>query len=706
MSPSPILTFGACELNLPLRELRLDGQVQALAPRVFDLIAFLVDQRHRIVTKDELQRAVWANRNVSDSAIARAVMLARRAIGDGSLIRTVQRVGYRFVGEVAVSAAVATAPPPMRRLGVLPVDNRTGEPHLDWVTLGVAALVQQSLEADRRLSLPTVPEMLAALASLPPQAPAAERAAAVQRYLGVPACVHTVLRRQGQVLWLDYQGYGEHLERLVGSLSGDDPVELGQRLARELSAALVPPSDGSNGSAVPAAISKDPFICQAYARAAQLQATHQFRAASRLLAVVLEFEPDCLPAQLARLRTLANLEDPRTDALAAEVAGLAASKGDRRGEALAWLAAGHRQLLSETPGSLDRSAELLDRALGLAAPFAHEDWVVRMRLLGAGVAVLRGDMARARRWYGEVLAASTSAENHFQLGMTLDNLAWLDSECGEWLQAQAGLERALAIYRRHKMHSAAALTLFELAVACVELGLWRLARDHASEGEALLHAVQQPHVVASIAECAAFVHAETGSLADIDRVLHRLQAETRGLHTATEKAEWQAALALRALAADQPAPARAAIGQALRRAEATGSPVRCARRLRQCLELELRWGEADDRASAVKRATDLLATHDDPELRALLACADAVAAHERSDASAALAALRRAIELAPAGRVQALARLDAATLCRDLGERGAFEECLRPIGPWREGHPRGLALARGSPLPLFWARHA
>ena len=84
------------------RELRRAGALVAVEPQVFDLINYLVRNRERVVTKDDLLDAVWNGRVVSESTLTSRINAARRALGDSGdeqrLIRTVARKGVRFVG--------------------------------------------------------------------------------------------------------------------------------------------------------------------------------------------------------------------------------------------------------------------------------------------------------------------------------------------------------------------------------------------------------------------------------------------------------------------------------------------------------------------------------------------------------------------------------------------------------------------------------
>src|SRR5271154_1721889 len=73
-------------------------------PQVFDLLVYLVKNRDRVVSKEDLIASVWGGRIVSDSTLTSRINAARNAVGDSGedkkLIRTIARKGLRFVGAV------------------------------------------------------------------------------------------------------------------------------------------------------------------------------------------------------------------------------------------------------------------------------------------------------------------------------------------------------------------------------------------------------------------------------------------------------------------------------------------------------------------------------------------------------------------------------------------------------------------------------
>ena len=78
MLASMIYRFSPFELDLDKVELRADGEFVALEPQVFALLAFLVEHRDRLVSKDEIFEKVWDRRVVTDSALASRIKSARR----------------------------------------------------------------------------------------------------------------------------------------------------------------------------------------------------------------------------------------------------------------------------------------------------------------------------------------------------------------------------------------------------------------------------------------------------------------------------------------------------------------------------------------------------------------------------------------------------------------------------------------------------
>jgi DNA-binding winged helix-turn-helix (wHTH) protein len=99
-----IYRFGDCELDEGRYELRRGGVPCHLEPQVFEVLAYLVRNRGRLVTKAELLDEIWGSRFVSESALTSRIKAARKAVGDSGreqrVIRTVHGRGYEFLTPV------------------------------------------------------------------------------------------------------------------------------------------------------------------------------------------------------------------------------------------------------------------------------------------------------------------------------------------------------------------------------------------------------------------------------------------------------------------------------------------------------------------------------------------------------------------------------------------------------------------------------
>jgi len=114
--------FGPFRLDLTAFQLLREGTPVELTSRTFDVLALLLSQRHRVVTKEELLTTVWKDAVVTDDSLVQAVSTLRRALGDDATnptyVATVARRGYRFtapatewVAPVAASRAAVPSPP-------------------------------------------------------------------------------------------------------------------------------------------------------------------------------------------------------------------------------------------------------------------------------------------------------------------------------------------------------------------------------------------------------------------------------------------------------------------------------------------------------------------------------------------------------------------------------------------------------------------
>jgi DNA-binding winged helix-turn-helix (wHTH) protein len=110
-----LFSFKDFALDGERRELRARGTIVPIEPQVFDLLVYLIQNRDRVVSKDDLIASVWGGRVVSDSTLDSRINAVRKAIGDSgeqqALVRTIPRKGIRFVGEVLQGQVTPEATP-------------------------------------------------------------------------------------------------------------------------------------------------------------------------------------------------------------------------------------------------------------------------------------------------------------------------------------------------------------------------------------------------------------------------------------------------------------------------------------------------------------------------------------------------------------------------------------------------------------------
>jgi len=176
--------FADLEIDVARQELRRGSDLVPVEPQVFDLLVYLVRNRNRIVSREELIDAVWNGRAISEATLSSRVSAVRRVIGDNGndqlLVRTHHKRGFRFVGRVddAYQPYEMPAAPPGRQqaaaedsenrgqdaaavlrpvldvpdkpsIAVLPFQNRSGDPVQEYFADGLTEDIITGLSRQR-----------------------------------------------------------------------------------------------------------------------------------------------------------------------------------------------------------------------------------------------------------------------------------------------------------------------------------------------------------------------------------------------------------------------------------------------------------------------------------------------------------------------------------------------------------------------------
>ncbi|MCG8433148.1 MAG: tetratricopeptide repeat protein [Gammaproteobacteria bacterium] len=320
--PRRVYRFGDCVLDAANRELSRAGRVVEVQSKAFDLLLYLIEHRDRIIDKDELQNAVWAGRIVSEAALTRCVMKARRAVGDDAerqtSIKTVHGHGYRFVATLVEAAEVQRAYPKKNRglrwlgaaaaviailavspfvidkhfqaeeqlrVAVLPFENTSGEAELDWAEFG---LMNLALNVVRSGGVQVV-SAHSTVKAIRKNADVVDDSV-MEKLRRAYAATHIVsprLERTGDLLRVSYSITGPDGRSDEKSVIGTEVTAITNEMSRNIINSVTPFGQGEYRL-----VSTDAFVNEAYARGMSLQLQGKANEAIGLFKVASEQAPE------------------------------------------------------------------------------------------------------------------------------------------------------------------------------------------------------------------------------------------------------------------------------------------------------------------------------------------------------------------------------------------------------------------------------
>ncbi|MCU4178322.1 winged helix-turn-helix domain-containing tetratricopeptide repeat protein [Bosea sp. BH3] len=437
------------------RELTRGGEAIAIGPQVFDLLAHLLRNRERVVSKDDLLDAVWGGRIVSESTLTSHINAVRKAVGDSGdeqrLIRTIARKGFRFVAEVEetppagsympkpepAASAPQLALPDKPSIAVLPFQNLSGDPEPDYFADGVVEDIITALSRLRWLFV------IARNSSFTYRSQAVD-VKQVGRELGVGYILEGSVRKAANLVRITGQlidaTTGAHLwaERFEGTL--DDIFELQDQVAASVVGAVAPQLERAEIERAQRAPTTSLNAYDCYLRGiANLQQGNRaaIGEALRLLDQAIVLDPDYASAygMAAWCHFWRGVNGWMTDraqetAEGARLARRAIELG--RDDAVALTRGGHA--LAHLTGDLDAGIALLDRAVVLnpnlaaawflggylrvwhgetEAAIAHFAQAMRLSPLDPEMYRMQAGMAVAHLFAGRFDVASSWAEKAF-----------------------------------------------------------------------------------------------------------------------------------------------------------------------------------------------------------------------------------------------------------------------------------------------------
>ena len=156
----PVMQYKSENFTLDTDDYSLtrNGISHPIEPQVFDLLVYLIENRHHVVSREDLLESVWNGRIVSDSAINARLKEARKAVGDTGkqqhIIKTIHRRGYQFIADVKITSGNDTPEESLSQqsasieekpsLAVLKFKNLSNDPTQAYFAEGVATTVCSS----------------------------------------------------------------------------------------------------------------------------------------------------------------------------------------------------------------------------------------------------------------------------------------------------------------------------------------------------------------------------------------------------------------------------------------------------------------------------------------------------------------------------------------------------------------------------------
>ncbi len=141
-----IFHFDGYSLDTVTYVLSKGGEAIPVEPKAFRLLQFLVENRERVVVKNEIIEQVWDGRIVSDAVLTTGINAVRRAVGDNGktqrIIKTFPGKGYRLIAEVEVENwfsrnSVTQTPFDKPAIAVLPFTNLSGDAEQEFFADGL-----------------------------------------------------------------------------------------------------------------------------------------------------------------------------------------------------------------------------------------------------------------------------------------------------------------------------------------------------------------------------------------------------------------------------------------------------------------------------------------------------------------------------------------------------------------------------------------
>lgn len=490
-----VYQFGDYVLDTRRRELHLNSQEIELQPRVFDLLVYLLMHSDRAVDKDELQDAVWPGLVVTETALTRAVMKARKAVGDNAtsqnVIKTIHGHGYRFVAKQRLSVASETdvtgeqrasqatevigkrrpwlllalgvliaagflgwkqfsypqPEPGSVRLAVLPVQNQTGDSDLEWISLGLMSYAGNLLGADPQLSLVPDGSVVNLVDSF--DWDGSDEAAIfpdlldrLDKVYGASHILTMQLEEEGKLLRMNYQLQDRSGAIQEGTMVGEEATALARGVVQGVYGLVLRKAHLDTEWPL---ISVDPFNNEAYARGMAHSLEGRCAEAVPFFRLISEQEPTLFAPRYELAVCLRILGEPQeTESILLKLISEQEALGSSAQLAQSMMLLG---VLYTRTGQIDQAESSLRSALETSREIGDSELSARVMQNLSIAAKSRSRWAEAREWLDLALLEYQRAGRETLPGQLYSARANLNMQLGNLIEADQNLQQALTTFR-------------------------------------------------------------------------------------------------------------------------------------------------------------------------------------------------------------------------------------------------------------------
>lgn len=500
---SDIFKFKSFVLNSAQRELKHEGKLVDIEPRAFDLLIYLVQNGDRAIDKGELQDAVWPGMIVTETALTRAVMKARKAVGDDAskqnVIKTLHGHGYRFVAELIQQESLETPPsspdalPPLidstskdtsshtkpdirvigiiavvaiaiialswtalrpqqsladeTRIAILPLLDNTDQPDLSWTRFGLMSYTSKLIANDDSMLVVPVGSTISLTENFSwnGNLEDSQNKEFLNKLRQVYAASHILameLKSEGDALRMNYSLLNPDDNIHKGTIVGDGGTDLAQGVVQAVYGIMFRRSH--LGGDIPL-VSADSFNNEAFARGMDLSLQGRCGEAVRFFQVIIEQEPSLFAPRYENAACLRILgENKEAEKLLTTLVEEQRPFGAGRALAQSLLTLG---ILYYRTGQLEAALPAYEEALRISEDIS--DHVLNARVL-QNLSIYyknRSELDKASQLLDLAVLAYQYAGIESLPGQLYSGRANLNFARGELVEAEVNLELALAAFR-------------------------------------------------------------------------------------------------------------------------------------------------------------------------------------------------------------------------------------------------------------------